>query len=142
MSSVDQGSAGIASGVNNAVARVAGVLAIAILGIAMVTAFSSRLNADLTGLSLPPIVLQGIEANEVRLAGLQVPGGLDPSTETAIKKSVGEAFVFGFRMVMLICAGLCLGSAAVAWQMIPVGDRPSDRKESNEGIKSANGSGY
>jgi EmrB/QacA subfamily drug resistance transporter len=142
MSSVDQGSAGIASGVNNAVARVAGVLAIAVLGIAMVTAFSSRLNADLTGLSLPPIVLQGIEANEVRLAGLQVPGGLDPSTETAIKKSVGEAFVFGFRMVMLICAGLCLGSAAVAWQMIPVGDRPSDRKESNEGIKSANGSGY
>jgi hypothetical protein len=39
--------------------------------------------------------------------------------KTAIKESVGEAFVFGFRIVMLICAGLSLASAAVAWFMIP-----------------------
>ena len=42
-----------------------------------------------------------------------------PATKAAIKQSIGEAFVFGFRIVMLICAGLSLASAAVAWLMIP-----------------------
>ena len=37
----------------------------------------------------------------------------------AIKESIGEAFVFGFRIVILICAGLSVASAAVAWFMIP-----------------------
>jgi len=47
MSSVDQEHAGTASGINNAVARVAGVVAIAVLGIVMVAAFSSHLNYSL-----------------------------------------------------------------------------------------------
>ncbi|MGB8988192.1 MAG: hypothetical protein WCC37_16440, partial [Candidatus Sulfotelmatobacter sp.] len=119
MNSVDQERAGTASGVNNAVARVAGVLAIAILGIVMVKAFSFRLNDGLTLLSLPTAVLQEIKANAIKLAGLPIPAGLAPSVRAAISKSIGEAFVFGFRVVMLICAGLSLASSAVAWMMIP-----------------------
>jgi predicted MFS family arabinose efflux permease len=119
MNSASQDRVGTASGINNAVARVAGVLAIAVLGIVMVKAFGSRLNQSLTQLSLPPNVLQEVQANETKLAGLQVPAGLDSSMKTAIKESIGEAFVFGFRIVMLICAGLSLASAAVAWFMIP-----------------------
>jgi EmrB/QacA subfamily drug resistance transporter len=119
MNSVDQDRVGAASGINNAVARVAGVLAIAVLGIVMVKAFGSRLNNGPAHFLLPPAILQELQADEVQLAGLQVPAGLDPSTKTAIKESIGEAFVFGFRIVMLICAGLCVASAAVAWLMIP-----------------------
>jgi EmrB/QacA subfamily drug resistance transporter len=119
MNSVDQERAGTASGVNNAVARVAGVLSIAILGIVMVKAFSLRLNDGLTLLSLPPGVLQEIKANAIKLAGLPIPAGLASSLRAAISKSIGEAFVFGFRVVMLLCAGLSLASSAVAWMMIP-----------------------
>jgi EmrB/QacA subfamily drug resistance transporter len=118
MNSVNQDRVGAASGINNAVARVAGVLAIAVLGIVMVKGFGHRLNQSLTHISLPPKVLQQIQANEVKLAGLQL-SGLDASTNTAIRESIGEAFVFGFRVVMLICAGLSLASAAVAWLLIP-----------------------
>ena len=125
MNSVDQDRVGTASGVNNAVARVAGVLAIAVLGIVMVHAFGSRLNQRLAQLSLPPSILQGIQADEIKLAGLQPPAGLDPGTKAAIKESVAEAFVFGFRMVVLICAGLCAASAAVAWRMIPRNPKPA-----------------
>lgn len=119
MSSVDQDRVGTASGINNAVARVAGLLAIAVLGIVMVNAFGSRLHRSLADLTLPPSVVQEVQADEVKLAGLQVPAGLNSSTEAAIKESVGQAFVFGFRIVMLISAGLAVASAAVAWLMIP-----------------------
>jgi len=118
MNSVSQDRVGSASGINNAVARVAGVLAIAVFGIVMVKLFGSRLNASLARLSLPPATLRELHADEIKLAGLQVPLGLNPSTSTAIKEYVREAFVFGFRIVMLICAGLSLASAAVARLMI------------------------
>jgi EmrB/QacA subfamily drug resistance transporter len=119
MSSADQDRAGTASGINNAVARVAGVLAVAILGIVMVKLFSSSLNRSLTGELFPPGILQYVRSNEIKLAGLDLPSGLDADTTAVIRVSISHAFVFGFRTVMLICAGLSLASAAVAWLMIP-----------------------
>jgi EmrB/QacA subfamily drug resistance transporter len=119
MNSVDQNRVGAASGINNAVARVAGVLAIAVLGIVMVKAFGSRLNHNLADLSLPPAAARDLQANEIKLAGLQVPNYLDLAMRNTIMRSVKEAFVFGFRIVMLICTGLSLASAAIAWLMIP-----------------------
>ena len=119
MNSVEQDRIGAASGINNAVARVAGVLAIAALGIVMVDAFSARLDSKLAGFSLSPGTLQEIHANEIKLAGMQLPPGLSASTGAAIRESVREAFVFGFRLIMMICAGLSVASAAAAWLLIP-----------------------
>ncbi len=128
MNSVSQDQAGRASGINNAVARVAGVLAIAVLGIVMVSALSSRLNRSLTQLALTPAIVQEIQANESKLAGMQAPAGLNPSAKNAVEKSIEKAFVFGFRAVMSICAGLSLISAAVGWLVIPKDrDRPGLR---------------
>jgi EmrB/QacA subfamily drug resistance transporter len=118
MNSVNEDRVGSASGINNAVARVAGVLAIAIFGIVMVKVFGSRLDSSLAQLSLTPAITQELHAEEIKLAGLQIPAGFTPSTSAAIKKSIKEAFVFGFRIVMLICGALSLASAAVAWLMI------------------------
>ncbi len=119
MSSVNRDRVGTASGINNAVARVAGVLAIAVVGVVMVKAFGFRLDKALAHLALPPGVMQELHADEIKLAGLQVPAGLNPGMKIAIKESIGQAFVFGFRIVMLICAGLSLAGAAVAWFTIP-----------------------
>ncbi len=119
MNSVDRNRVGAASGINNAVARVAGVLAIAVLGIVMVNAFGARLDSRLANFSLPPGTLHEIQAGEIKLAGLQLPTSLNETTGTAIKESVREAFVFGFRLIMLICAGLSVASAAAAWLLIP-----------------------
>src|SRR6267378_3352873 len=103
MNSVDRERVGTASGINNAVARVAGVLAIAVLGIVMVNAFASRLDSKLASFSLPPGTLQEMQASEIKLAGLQLPTSLNETSGTAIRKSVREAFVFGFRLIMVIC---------------------------------------
>jgi len=118
MNSVSRNQVGTASGINNAVARVAGVVAIAVLGIVMVKVFSSQLNSSLAQLELPSAVLHQLRTGETKLAGLPVPSGLDPATGVAVASSIKEAFVFGFRVVMVICSGLSLASTAVAWSMI------------------------
>jgi EmrB/QacA subfamily drug resistance transporter len=119
MSSVDQARAGTASGINNAVSRVAGVLAVAIFGVVMVSAFSVRLQHSLAGLNLDPAVLHQIQSSVIRLASLEVPANLDPQTTSAIQAAIAHAFIFGFRLIMLICAALAVASAAVASRMIP-----------------------
>jgi EmrB/QacA subfamily drug resistance transporter len=119
MNSVDPARAGTASGINNAVSRVAGVLAVAIFGIVMVSAFSARLQHSLAGLNLAPAALHQIQSSVIRLAGLEVPPGLDSQTTSAVQAAIAHAFVFAFRLVMLICAALAVASAAVAARMIP-----------------------
>jgi len=119
MNSVDEDRVGTASGVNNAVARVAGVLAIAVLGTLMVYAFSSHLNRNLTAFNFPANVVSEIQENKVKLAAIKLPEGLDPRTKDELKQSISDAFLFGFRVITLICAALAVGSAAVTWLFIP-----------------------
>jgi len=115
MNSADPGRVGAASGVNNAVARVAGVLAIAILGNLMVQAFGHQLLNLLAHLNLNAGDLHDVQANLLQLGDLQAPSGL----ESIFRADVANAFVFGFRLTMLVCAGLAIASAAVARRMIP-----------------------
>ncbi|MGB8113997.1 MAG: MFS transporter [Candidatus Sulfotelmatobacter sp.] len=119
MNSVEQERVGIASGINNAVARVAGVLAIAVLGIVMVAAFAHSLRNSLSSLNLKADVVHELESNVPRLGDLRAPPGVDPQTGAMIRAAVVQAFVFGFRVIMLLCALLALASAAVAWLKIP-----------------------
>jgi EmrB/QacA subfamily drug resistance transporter len=119
MSSVDQSHTGAASGINNAVSRVAGVLAVAVLGIVMVSAFSGRLQHSLADLHLPPAALGHLQSSSIKLAGLEAPAGLDAQNTLAIQSTIAHAFVFAFRLIMLLCAALALASAAVASRMIP-----------------------
>src|SRR5439155_22572544 len=128
--SVDAARIGAASGIKNVVARVAGLLAIAVLGLVMVNAFGARLAFKLATFSPPPSTLHEIQAGEIKLAGLQLPASLNQSTGAAIRESVREAFVFGFRLIMLICAGLSVASAAAAWLLIPDNMRKSASQSS------------
>src|SRR6202140_598123 len=123
MSSVDQTRAGTASGINNAVSRVAGVLAVAILGIVMVSAFSATLQHSLAGLNLAPAALHQIQSSIIRLAGLEVPAGLDSQASSAVHAAIAHSFVSAFRLVTLICAALAVASAAVASRMIPMSQK-------------------
>ena len=86
MGSVNQVRTGAASGINNAVARVAGVLAIAVFGIVIVRAFSSQLNHSMANLTIPPSILHAIQSNEIKLAGLQLPAGLNAAMAAEIRR--------------------------------------------------------
>jgi EmrB/QacA subfamily drug resistance transporter len=119
MGAVDQDHVGTASGINNAVARVAGVLAIACLGALMVGAFSSSLNGRLQRIPMPDDVRHGLQANEIKMAALEPPATVDPQTAAKVRNAIAKSFVFGFRLVMVICGVLALLSAVTAWWVIP-----------------------
>ena len=110
MNSVGEERAGIASGINNAVSRLAAVLAIAVFGIVMLGTFSRHLSRDLAQMNISSATRQDIDAQRMKLAGMRVPAD--------IRRSVDESFIAGFRLVMLIGAGLALASATTAWLMI------------------------
>lgn len=118
MGAVDQNLTGTASGINNAVARVAGLLAVAVLGMAMVHFFSHYLNERIAALALPTDVARTVRSNELQLAALSVPKGLDSVTAAKLGSLIDQAFVFGFRVIMLFCAGLSVASSIFAWRMI------------------------
>ena len=119
MDSVEQGRAGTASGINNAVARVAGVLAVAVLGAVMVASFAHSLRQSLTKLNLNARIVDQLESNAAKLGSLDAPPSVDSRAAGAIRTAIAEAFVFSFRLIALLCAVLAVASAIVAWWKIP-----------------------
>jgi EmrB/QacA subfamily drug resistance transporter len=127
MGSVDERHTGIASGINNAVSRAAGLLAIAVLGVVMLALFSRGLERRLALLELPPEIRQAVEERRGDLAGLEIPPSLDEPARARIRSAVKEAFLDGFRGVMLTASGLALLASLSAWWWIgrEPGLRPS-----------------
>jgi MFS family permease len=118
MNSVAQSRAGIASGVNNAVARSAGLVAIAVLGIVMLHAFSIKLDRRLAGEKLPAPEVQHLQAQRTKLAAITLPENQDPATRQLIRRAIDESFVSGFRVIMAIGAVLAAASAVTALTLI------------------------
>jgi hypothetical protein len=117
MSAVAQQRAGIASGINNAVSRVAGLLAIAVFGIVILQSFNHALDVRLADLNLPPAAQALLDVERAKLAGADVsrsPTELRASLRAAIDRS----FVDAFRRVMLIGAVLAFASAVAALALI------------------------
>jgi hypothetical protein len=63
----------VASGINNAVSRTGGLLAVAVFGIIALYVFTSSLQSHLAPLHLSPGVQQLIEVQRTRLAGITIP---------------------------------------------------------------------
>jgi len=118
MGAVEQRHAGIASGINNAVSRTAGLLAIAVFGIVALSVFTSSLQSHLATLHLSPGVQQLIDTQRTRLAGITIPTNVSGEAQLALKRAIDESFVSSFRLVSLICAALALLSAFSAWLLV------------------------
>ncbi len=114
MNSVGPNWAGAGSGVNNAVARTAGLLAIAVLGIVMLHVFQANLSRRMTAANVPDAVAQSVWTQRTRLAAITLPETQDPALRQMMKATVNESFISAFRTVMGIGAALALASALTA----------------------------
>ncbi len=124
MNSVEAHRSGVASGVNNAVSRLAGLFGIAVMSILIVSAFNSALDERLASLDLSSEVQAVVEQERVNLAGAQVMIGSDAGIQGALDRAFKEAYLSGFRLVMWFAAGLALAGAVTAWAMIEGKEKP------------------
>src|SRR5919199_592415 len=118
MNAVREDHAGVASGINNAVSRTAGLLAVAVFGVLMAHAFAANFERRLATLDLSPEVRAQLEGGRGSLAGMEVPDAAGGETRDAIRQVIGESFVAGFRLTAYVSAGLACLSALAAWALI------------------------
>jgi EmrB/QacA subfamily drug resistance transporter len=110
--------AGVASGINNAVSRAAGVLATAIMGGLALVIFAGTLTAALEPVPLPDTIRTEILADASNLADTRVPAMDDVEMTAQAENAVSMAFVATFRVMMWIGAGLSWLSALLALLLI------------------------
>lgn len=124
MNSVSQNRAGVASGVNNAVARSAGLVAIAVFGIVMLHVFKDQLNRRLGESHLPSPVAESVQQESNKLAAITVPDAEDQGTRERLRQAIDESFISGFRAVMAGGAILAIAGALTALVLVGTATRP------------------
>ena len=112
MTAVAAEHAGVASGVNNAVARVAGLIAIAVFGIVLVRNFDARASAALDRLQLPAPARTAVDRELPKLAGADIDAAIDGPQRVAARRAIDESFVAAFNVVMIAAAVVALAAAA------------------------------
>src|SRR5215212_7421416 len=118
LNSVDVRHEGLASAINNAFSQTAGLMAVAVLGVLMFAAFGANLDDRLEGLELPAEARQQLEEEKVKLGAAEAPEDLDAALGATVEQAIDEAFVSGYRVVMLVAAAAALASAISAAVLI------------------------
>jgi EmrB/QacA subfamily drug resistance transporter len=120
MGAVEVQHAGVASGVNNAVARIAGLVAVAALGVVLINSFGGRVGAALDRLGLAPAARAAIDRELPKLAGAQVDAAMADDRQAEVRQAIDASFIESFRVVMNVAAAAAI-AAAVAGLLLPAG---------------------
>ncbi|HYC14038.1 MAG TPA: MFS transporter [Stellaceae bacterium] len=121
MNAVPGRQVGIASGVNNAVADIASLLAVAVFGAVGLAVFARVFDSETAMIAVGPELSETIETIKRSLAGAELPADLAAQTRAQLTSSIAISFTASFRVLMLAAAGLAALSAAVAALTIPRG---------------------
>ena len=126
MNAVPESESGLASGINNAVSRLAALLAVAVFGAVLVIFFNRSLDRSLDQLALTPAVRAQIDATRSQLAAIRYPN-------PAVQRAITESFISGYRSVIWIATGLAALSAITAALLIePRASRSTERINDRE----------
>jgi EmrB/QacA subfamily drug resistance transporter len=101
--------AGIASAVNNAVSRVAGLLAIAAVGAVVAAQFSSVVESKSTYLSASPSVITA-----ARQSSLQITPPVPYQHDPAFRQVLSDASVSAFHAGIVTISGLLIAGGAIS----------------------------
>jgi EmrB/QacA subfamily drug resistance transporter len=123
MGAVGQDQAGIASGINNAVSRAAGVLATAILGALMLVLFRSALTTRADTSQLDPQTKTELVVQADKLGAAQPPTSVTGQPRDAIVQQIKLSFVDAYRIAAFVCAGLAWLAAVLAFFTVPAKKR-------------------
>ncbi|APV44648.1 putative arabinose efflux permease, MFS family [Dehalogenimonas formicexedens] len=116
--SVNETASGAASGLNNAVARIAALLAVALLGAVMATVFSTRLEQAIDNTSLSSSQRQEILDQSEKVGAVVIPADFGNEARMSAESAVKSSFVYSFRWVMGTAGVLAVGAAGVSFVTI------------------------
>jgi MFS family permease len=126
MNAVPDTESGLASGVNNAVSRLASLLAVAGFGAVLVAVFNRSLDRHLSELMLSSGLRAQVDAARPLIAAAH-------NANPAIQQAIADAFLSGYRAVIWIAAGLAALSAISGWLLIQ--SDPTTSKEFMENVE-------
>jgi predicted MFS family arabinose efflux permease len=120
MNAADQTHSGAASGVNNAVSRVGGLLAIAVFGVMLSRSFDTAMAAQLRSIPLSAEARAGVTRELPKMAGadLSKVSSLNNDDRARVHMAVNESFAGAFTLSMIVAAVLALLSAAVGFFIV------------------------
>lgn len=104
MSSVPEDKTGIASAVNNAISRLAALVAVSLLALLLAQVFSSTLRKQLDLSDFPVEAREQMISNQARLHDTPIPADLNAQQRADAASLLDHAFLTGFRSVMIACA--------------------------------------
>jgi EmrB/QacA subfamily drug resistance transporter len=122
--------AGVASGINNAVARAAGLLAIAGLGLVFLARFDDALNRQLANIDLSDKARAFLGDQEGKLTAVTLPPELDRPTRDAVRAVLESSFVSGFRLLMAVGASMAALAGMASWLLLGAPRGPRSRHTS------------
>jgi EmrB/QacA subfamily drug resistance transporter len=105
---------GLASGINSTTSRLAGLLAVSLVGVVMVPTFERSLALHAAAMGLPVEVRQELEAQALQLGNTHVSSGVSAAERGVADAAVKAALVDGFRLVVALAAGLAWLGAVIA----------------------------
>ncbi|GCE05777.1 MFS transporter [Dictyobacter aurantiacus] len=111
--------AGTASGVNNAVARIANLLAIAVFTLIVLAVFNVALDQNLAAHHVSAAASHALDTQRSKLTGAEVPASFDPATRQILQDDLSNSFLVGFRIAMLLGSALAFISALCSAITIP-----------------------
>jgi EmrB/QacA subfamily drug resistance transporter len=106
LADADEHNAGIASGVNNAIARVASLIAIAAVGALVASSFGSSLRDDLGPAANRPAVTRAIEEAEQQPLAPVTVEDVPPAVRARLERASRESSVDAFHLALGIATGL------------------------------------
>lgn len=118
MAAVDDADVGVASGVNNTVARVAALLAVAIVGLFALRVFGHALGERLASVELSPAVRAAIAGEQRDLGAAELPAVASDTERAAVTAAAAGALVTSLRWVAVIGAALAAFAALAAGLLV------------------------
>jgi len=106
---------GAASGVNNAVARIAGLLAVALVGAIVLALFKTQLTNSIHASELTRVEKQQIMTQQNKLGGITMPATFTSDAKEQAQNIVESSFIGGFRWAIGINAAFAFISALIAF---------------------------